>query len=128
MTLMLFLFFFMCSTLCTHIAVDLKTAPGSIYPGEPVGAKPGCTLTLADEDFLGLVTGDLNPQQVTIMDHRNRVADVFCDIYGCGQCVFGCGSGTVGSCAGSVVQLTSSSAAYIGTLYICEGIKVIKHI
>ena len=60
-----------------HVAVDLKNAPGSIYPGEPVGTKPGCTLTLADEDFLGLVTGDLNPQQVTIIAHKKRVAHVF---------------------------------------------------
>lgn len=43
--------------------VDLKNQPGAIYSGEPKGIKPGCTLTLSDESFVGLVNGDLNPQQ-----------------------------------------------------------------
>jgi hypothetical protein len=45
-------------------AVDLKNAPGSVYEGPPQGAKAGCTLTLSDDDFLGFVTGTLNPQKV----------------------------------------------------------------
>ena len=47
-----------------HTAADLKNSPGSIHPGEPVGEKPGCSLTLSDDDFVCLVTGKLNPQQV----------------------------------------------------------------
>ena len=46
------------------IAVDLKNTPGSVYPGEPAGSKPGCTLSLSDADFVGMVTGKLNAQQV----------------------------------------------------------------
>ena len=48
----------------THTAADLKNPPGSIHPGEPVGEKAGCSLTLSDDDFVRLVTGKLNPQQV----------------------------------------------------------------
>lgn len=44
--------------------MDLKNAPGAIYQGEPQGEKAGCTLTLSDEDFMGLVNGDLKAQQV----------------------------------------------------------------
>lgn len=47
-------------------AVDLKTGEGSIYEGEPKSDKPGVTLTLSDEDMVGLVTGKLNPQQVGV--------------------------------------------------------------
>jgi len=47
-------------------AVDLKNQPGSIYSGEPKGIKPGCILTLSDDNFVGLVAGDLNPQQVKV--------------------------------------------------------------
>ena len=47
-----------------HTAADLKNSPGSIHPGEPVGEKAGCSLTLSDDDFVRLVTGKLNPQQV----------------------------------------------------------------
>jgi 3-hydroxyacyl-CoA dehydrogenase/3a,7a,12a-trihydroxy-5b-cholest-24-enoyl-CoA hydratase len=51
--------------LAAQWTVDLKTPPGSIYEGEPQGVKPGCTLTLSDDDFVGLATGELNPQQVS---------------------------------------------------------------
>lgn len=47
-----------------HTAADLKNSPGSIHPGEPMGEKAGCSLTLSDDDFVRLVTGKLNPQQV----------------------------------------------------------------
>ena len=52
-------------TSCSVVtAVDLKNAPGAVYSGEPKGEKAGCTLTLSDENFVGLVNGDLKPQQV----------------------------------------------------------------
>jgi 3-hydroxyacyl-CoA dehydrogenase/3a,7a,12a-trihydroxy-5b-cholest-24-enoyl-CoA hydratase len=43
--------------------VDLKNGEGSIYEGEPKSDKPGATLTISDDDMVGLVTGKLNPQQ-----------------------------------------------------------------
>ena len=46
-------------------AVDLKNAPGSVYEGKPQGEKAGCMLTLSDEDFIGFVSGSLNPQKVS---------------------------------------------------------------
>ena len=45
-------------------AVDLKNPPGAVYSGEPKGEKAGCTLTLSDDDFIGLVNGELKAQQV----------------------------------------------------------------
>lgn len=47
------------------LAVDLKNGEGSIYEGEPKNDKAGATLTISDDDMVGLVTGKLNPQQVT---------------------------------------------------------------
>ena len=44
--------------------MDLKNAPGAVYRGEPKGEKAGCTLTLSDKDFIGLVNGELKAQQV----------------------------------------------------------------
>ena len=44
--------------------MDLKNAPGAVYYGEPKGEKAGCTLTLSDEHFMGLVNGELKAQQV----------------------------------------------------------------
>ena len=41
----------------------MKNPPGSVYPGEPK-TKPGCTLTLSDDDFVALVNGKLNAQEV----------------------------------------------------------------
>ena len=52
------------NSLLFSAAVDLKNAPGAIYPGEPRGEKPGCTLTLSDQDFVGLVNGEVKAQQV----------------------------------------------------------------
>lgn len=47
------------------LAVDLATGKGEIYEGEPKSGKAGVTLTLDDENMSGLVTGKLNPQQVS---------------------------------------------------------------
>lgn len=49
------------------VAVDLKNPPGAIYEGEPQGVRAGCTLTISDDDFVGLANGDLNPQKVLIL-------------------------------------------------------------
>ena len=49
-------------------AADLKGGEGSIYRGKPRGGKADCTLTLADEDLIGLATGKLNPQNVRKID------------------------------------------------------------
>lgn len=49
------------------VAVDLKNPPGVIYEGEPQGVRAGCTLTISDDDFVGLANGDLNPQKVLIL-------------------------------------------------------------
>ena len=46
-------------------ALDLKNAPGSVYEGPPKEGKAGCTLTLSDDDFMGFVSGSLNPQKVS---------------------------------------------------------------
>jgi hypothetical protein len=35
-------------------AIDLKNA--SLYQGQPQGGKPDCTLTLADEDMVQIVS------------------------------------------------------------------------
>jgi 3-hydroxyacyl-CoA dehydrogenase/3a,7a,12a-trihydroxy-5b-cholest-24-enoyl-CoA hydratase len=43
---------------------DLKNAPGAVYYGEPRGEKAGCTLTLSDDNFIGLVSGELKAQQL----------------------------------------------------------------
>ncbi|XP_064653288.1 peroxisomal multifunctional enzyme type 2-like [Lineus longissimus] len=42
---------------------DLKNGSGDIYPGEPKEGKPGCSITISDEDLLGLVQGKLNAQK-----------------------------------------------------------------
>jgi len=42
--------------------VDLKNAPGNITEG--ASGTPDCTLTLADDDFVGMMTGKLNSQQL----------------------------------------------------------------
>ena len=55
-----------CLSLFLFSALDLKNAPGSVYEGPPKGDKPGCTLTLSDDDFMGFVSGSLNPQKVSL--------------------------------------------------------------
>ncbi|XP_033124168.1 peroxisomal multifunctional enzyme type 2-like [Anneissia japonica] len=43
--------------------VVAKAPSGEVYKGEPKTGKADCTVTIADEDFVGLVTGKLVPQQ-----------------------------------------------------------------
>ena len=52
------------AVLCYTSAADLKNPPGAIYPGEPKKQRAGCTITLADEDYVALANGEVNPQQV----------------------------------------------------------------
>jgi len=47
-----------------HTAADLKSGSGSIDEGEPQGIKAGCTITLSDENFVDMVMGKLDPQEV----------------------------------------------------------------
>ena len=49
-------------------AVDLKNGAGAVYPGEPKEGKPGCTLTLSEENFIQLALGKLSGQQVNYQD------------------------------------------------------------
>lgn len=44
-------------------AADLKNGKGDVYEGE-AKEKAGVTLTLDDNDMVGLISGKLNPQQV----------------------------------------------------------------
>ena len=46
-------------------AVDLKTSLGAVHRGPPKdGVKPGCTLTISDEDFVSIASGKLSAQKV----------------------------------------------------------------
>ncbi|EGD72855.1 hydroxysteroid dehydrogenase 4 [Salpingoeca rosetta] len=48
----------------THVwTVDLKKGSGEIYRGQPKSGRPGCTLTLSDDDFAQLVDGKLDPMK-----------------------------------------------------------------
>lgn len=60
--------------------MDLKTPPGALYEGEPQGTRPGCTMTLSDDDFVALATGELNPQQV-LYNCRIKVMIIFLGIF-----------------------------------------------
>ena len=51
--------------------LDLKNGNGAVTLG--ASAKPDCTLTLADEDFLSIMTGKLNAQQA-FMQGKLKVA------------------------------------------------------
>jgi putative sterol carrier protein len=46
-------------------ALDLRQGSGSVSKGAPA-EKPDLTLTISDENFVKLVMGKLNPQQVRI--------------------------------------------------------------
>lgn len=48
---------------CPHAAIDLKNGGGSLQKG-PHGGKADVTFTVADEDFMEVVQGKLNPQKV----------------------------------------------------------------
>lgn len=48
---------------CPHTAIDLKNGSGSLQKG-PNGGKVDVTFTVADEDFMEVVQGKLNPQKV----------------------------------------------------------------
>jgi len=41
--------------------VDLKTAPGGVHGG--TAEKPNCTIAMATDDFIGMMTGKLNGQE-----------------------------------------------------------------
>ena len=47
--------------------MDLKNGSGKIVEGTISGLKPGCTLTIDDDDMLAMVTGKLDPQKVCII-------------------------------------------------------------
>lgn len=42
--------------------LDLKTPPGSVYEGDPKGAKAHATVTIDDEDFADVASGSKNAQ------------------------------------------------------------------
>lgn len=51
--------------ICLCTAIDLKTAQGALYKG-PYSSKADVTFTVADEDFMDVVLGKLNPQKVRL--------------------------------------------------------------
>ena len=55
-------------------ATDLRQGKGSIYRGKPEGGKADCSLTVADDDLVGLATGKLNAQTVSIVR-------IYCVVY-----------------------------------------------
>eukprot|EP00051_Salpingoeca_urceolata_P018717 m.265464 g.265464 ORF g.265464 m.265464 type:complete len:127 (+) comp19262_c1_seq3:205-585(+) len=40
--------------------VDLKNGDGAVHEGPPKSGKPGCTLTIADDDLVALTAGKLD--------------------------------------------------------------------
>lgn len=48
---------------CLHTAIDLKNNGGSLQKG-PYSGKADVTFTVADQDFMEVVQGKLNPQKV----------------------------------------------------------------
>lgn len=49
---------------CLHTAIDLKNNGGSLLKG-PYSGKADVIFTVADQDFMEVVQGKLNPQKVT---------------------------------------------------------------
>lgn len=45
------------------VAVDLKNGTGKVYQG-PAKGSADVTITLSDDDFIGVVLGKLDPQKV----------------------------------------------------------------
>ena len=50
--------------LSLSIAVDCKKNPGECYNGPCKNGKPGVTVSVEDDDFMDLATGDLNGPKV----------------------------------------------------------------
>jgi len=44
--------------------IDVKNAPGSVYAGKVKTGKAGVTMTVAEKDFIGLMTGSSNAQSL----------------------------------------------------------------
>ena len=44
--------------------IDVKNAPGSVYEGKVQNGKPGVTMTVAEKDFVGLMTGERDAQSL----------------------------------------------------------------
>lgn len=63
---------------CPHAAIDLKNGGGSLQKG-PYGGKVDVTFTVADEDFMEVVQGKLNPQKVRNL-HTGRMGRFSCPI------------------------------------------------
>jgi len=55
----------------TPWGVDIKNAPGSVKQGAP--PKADCTLTTSEDDFIGMMTGKLNSQQL-FMQGKLKIA------------------------------------------------------
>lgn len=56
-------FFFLTICSASNAAIDLKNGGGSLQKG-PCGGKADVTFTVADQDFVEVVQGKLDPQQV----------------------------------------------------------------
>ncbi len=88
----------------TEWTLDLREGTqGALYAGAPKGGeKPDLTLTITDTNFVQLVMGKLNPQQVCAIPGSPRPPPppgVW--VGGCvcvGVWVWGCGCGCVGVC------------------------------
>lgn len=57
--------------MCFCTAIDLKSAQGALHKG-PYNGKADVTFTVADEDFIDVVLGKLNPQKV-------QLCHIFCE-------------------------------------------------
>ncbi len=55
-------------------ALDLREGKGSVNKGAPAD-KPDLTLTISDENFVKLVMGKLNPQQVSAARLQHNIVD-----------------------------------------------------
>ena len=65
-----------CIVMCS--AVDLKTPPGSVYQGTPKNSeKPGCTLTISDDDFIAMASGQTTAQKVCFSKFSSIVLSSF---------------------------------------------------
>jgi hypothetical protein len=60
----------------TSWTVDIKNAPGSVKQG--AAAKADCTLSTSEEDFIGMMTGKLNSQQLFMQGKLKVFVSYFC--------------------------------------------------